>query len=235
MKLVISFCLALLFVTASVAWGSVDELENIGPDNTPVINRIIDGVLVKITPSGGLQMLARTYNDTTATEFAFLGHNGDQNAPLNPDSVSGTRFIGSWVDGENFPEAEPILFEFDKPVTTFGLTTLDLLETGEDAESYVKLVGYNSMGAPVDSMVRFGPQDGSGLDLDWIVSGTGIVKAVLSGSVSQTYPGYGIDDLMLTPQQQGAALDRIGLTVLGLVLAASATLSIRYRRRPSRS
>ena len=188
-------------VTVTISTDSVpadvDGLEDIGPDNTPVTTRLIDGVTVTISTDTGLQMQACTYYDSTAR--AFNGKDLADNAPLNPGNVSGTRFISTLGANSRFQNVEPITFEFDQPVTSFGLTTLDLLEDEEDPTTTLRLQAFDASDALVDEQVRTGEQGPSGLDLDWSVTGTGIVKVRLTGSITGAdIGGYGIDDLVLT-------------------------------------
>jgi hypothetical protein len=140
-------------------------------------------------------MLAQTYYDSTC--YAFSGANDEPNTPLNPENVSGTRFISSnseYING--FPFVQPIIFQFSQPIKFFGLTTLDLCEDN-DPSPMLKLQAYDSSNNLIDEHSRSGPQGPSGLDLDWNVSGNGIVKVLLTGTISEDFPGYGIDDLIL--------------------------------------
>ena len=210
----------------------VDVLEDIGPDTTPVTTRVIDGVTVTISTGAGLQMQACTYYDSTV--YAFTGKDGAVNAPLNPGNVSGTRFISTLGTNSRFQNVEPITFEFDQPVTSFGLTTLDLLEDEEDPTTTLRLEAFDAADALVDEQVRTGEQGPSGLDLDWSVTGTGIVKVRLTGSIIGTDIGsFGIDDLVLIPTVTAVpALDRIGLLVLiGALVTVGCTILMRRRLR----
>jgi hypothetical protein len=172
-----------------------DDLEDIGPDCTAVTTRVIDGVTVNIFTAGGFDMTARTYNDATCD--AFWGRDALINTPLNPGNVSGRRFISSRVPQAGFPEAEPIIFEFDTPVTLFGLTTLDLLEDCHPANAYLALQAYDALGSLLDTHARSGAYGSGGLDLDWSVSDNQIVRVELTGANLENCPGYGIDDLLL--------------------------------------
>ena len=78
-----------------------------------------------------------------------------------------------------FDVVEPIMFTFSQPIASFGLTTLDLLET-PGVLTLQALDGDNDIVAE-DS--KAGLQGPSGLDLDFVVS-TGqpvIEKALLIG------------------------------------------------------
>jgi hypothetical protein len=141
-------------------------------------------------------LTARTYYDSTYV--AFLGENYVPNAPLNPSSVSGTKFISSVDTNINigFPHAQPIIFQFNHPVLYFGLTTLDLCEN-DDPGADLRLQAFDQSNNLIDEHIRTGPQGPSGLDLYWNVSGNGIVKVLLTGAISLEVYGYGIDDLIL--------------------------------------
>ncbi|MBU0616632.1 MAG: hypothetical protein KKI02_02840 [Planctomycetes bacterium] len=189
----VPFAASLLTLAAASA-GVVDDLEDIGPDCTPVTARIIGGVAVTIYTQGGSDMTAHTYYDDTCV--AFWGHNNVINAPLNPENVSGTRFIAS----VGFPGVQPIIFELNAPVTSFGLTTLDLLEddsTCNPVGANLTLRAYDASNDIVDEQALEGAQGSSGLDLDWFVSGDGIVKVELTGGDFGDCGGYGIDDLVI--------------------------------------
>ena len=207
-----------------VASTPVDDLEDIGPDCTPVTIRIIDGVTVDISTAGGSDMTARTYYDGMC--LAFAGHNNGDNAPLNPENVSGVRFISSFSPGVGFPEAQPIIFEFDTPVTSFGLTTLDLLEDGSVCNpggANLTLRAYDASGVVVKEHTRVGGQGPGGLDLDWFVWSSQIVRVELTGGSFGECNGYGIDDLVLTAFRRVGDLNCDGLVDLAdvgpLVLA----------------
>lgn len=182
---------ALCFVSAATVQADVDELEDIGPDLTPISSRTIGDVTVTISTASGNGYWAATYND--ATTHSFTGAGDLTNAPLNPANVSGSRFISTT---EDINHDMPIVFDFSAPVWSFGLTTLDVLEdvdTSPDAE--VRLQGFNG-DLLVDEHVRVGIQGPSGLDLDWQVSHVGgITRAVLMRTAGVISPGYGFDDL----------------------------------------
>jgi hypothetical protein len=209
---------------------SLDDLEDIGSDNTVITTRVIDGVTVTISTGGGYPMRACTYNDDTF--YAFAGAGGATNVPLNPGNVSGTRFISSNVaDGNSsFPYVKPIIFEFDRPVTFFGLTTLDLCETG-DTTAWPRVRAYDASDNLVDNHVRYGPQGDSGLDLNWSVSGAGMMKVELTGDISPDYGGYGIDDLMLAaPPEVVPTFTWAGVGLMCVALAVVA-MALMCRRR----
>jgi hypothetical protein len=194
MRRITTILVACLLAIAGAVAAGFDSLEDIGPDCTVVGSRIIDGVTVTISTHGGYGMVACTYYDSLC--YAFDGADGQKNAPLNPGNVSGARFISSVGPGQRFPYAQPVIFEFDQPVTLFGLTTLDLCED-DDPTAELSLRAYDALDNVVDSHSRSGAQGPSGLDLDWCVTGHGIVKVLLTGTISEDYPGYGIDDLVL--------------------------------------
>ena len=195
MKHITFLIIFFLLMIESYSSAAIDDLEDIGSNCAPVTIRVIDGVTVTISTQGGYPITARTYYDSTC--LAFLGANDEPNAPLNPGNVSGTRFISSYLDSLiGFPQAQPVIFQFDQPVTFFGLTTIDLCEN-QDPVADLKLQAFDYSDVLIDEHVRSGPQGPSGLDLDWSVSGSGIVKVLLTGTISLDAPGYGIDDLIL--------------------------------------
>ena len=187
---------------------SVDDLEDIGSDCTPVLTRIIDGVTVEISTAGGVDVAAGTYGDEEC--WMFMGANSQHNTPLHPEHVSGTRFISSSVPGSVFPDAEPIIFEFDAPVTLFGLTTLDLLEECNTSDATITLRAYDEFNTILDEHTRTGEYGQSGLDLDWFVSGNQIVRVELTGGGLGDCNGYGIDDLVLMASPSVDDLEDIG-------------------------
>ena len=183
-----------LCTMAAPALAGVDDLESIGPDLTPVTTRIIEGVTVTISTAQGSDLLARTYGVPPA---AFLGSGGLDNVPLNPENISGERFISSSGFIGGFDVFEPIIFEFSEPVTAFGFTTIDLFEDGAPPTDFLSLRAFDEPGEVVNEHVRTGPWGPSGVDLDWFVSfAGGITKVHLTGDISIN-PGYGIDDLLL--------------------------------------
>ena len=196
---------------------TVDMLEDIGPDGTPVLSRTIAGVEVTMSSAGG-PLGARTYYDSDPLAFGGIG-GALNNSPLVPSNVSLYRFLRT--DGAFEGEVLPISFEFSSPIESFGLTTLDLLEYGEPDEATVEIRAYDASDILLDEMVRTGPQGSSGLDLDWLVSSPAqdIVRVELTGTV-RNYCGYGIDDLVLVvPEPATLSL-----------LAVGAGLVIRRRR-----
>ncbi len=187
-----------LAVIVSPAQGGVDDLETIGPDLTPVTQRIIDGVTVTISTTAGVDLLARTYG---VLPSAFGGAGGADNEPLNPGNVSGSRFISSSGFAGGFDSVQPIIFEFSAPLVSFGLTTIDLLEDGAPSSDFVVLRAFDTTNTLVAEVLRAGPWGASGLDLDWlVVFHSGITKVHLSGLVTAN-PGFGIDDIVLMPLQ----------------------------------
>jgi hypothetical protein len=182
-----------------------DTLENIGLDGTAVTSRVIGGVTVDISTSTGADMMAYTYFDNAPV--AFKGANGGNNAPLNPGNVSGTRFISTSEVGSIgglINIVQPISFDFSTPVSGFGLTTLDMLESAWSNTDNVRLVALDANGQIIDSQLRTGPQGASGIDLGWFVQSAQaeITKAVLFVSNNGTGAAYGIDDLVVDPAQK---------------------------------
>ena len=179
---------------------TIDTLENIGADGTPVTSRIIGDVVVDISTSAGINLGARTYFDNSPPSFHGAG--SGRNAPLNPGNVSGTRFISTSnlnLSSGNFVQVRPIVFRFSKPILGFGLTTLDLLENSVTASSRITLEARDASGQNVASQTRSGPQGPSGIDLDWYVS-SGLPEItevrLLSNNLSAGQ-GYGLDDLVV--------------------------------------
>ena len=189
---------AILLALPGPARGVVDDLEDIGPDCTSVTSRVIAGVTIEISTAGGIEMTARTYYADECS--AFLGDGTVSNVPLNPGNVSGMRFISSATAPDLFPQAEPIIFEFDVPVAFFGLTTLDLLENGQGCNTVgasLALRAHDASDVMVDEHARAGGHGPGGIDLDWFVSGNQIVRVELTGGNFGECNGYGIDDLVL--------------------------------------
>ncbi len=182
-----------LIFASNLSAAVIDDLEDIGPDGTPVMTRVIEGVTVTITPSSGIHFVSRTYNSLPQ---GFLG-DGGSNIPLNPANISLTRFVSP--DTLDFNGVVPLTFEFDQPVSQFGLTTLDLLENATLSSSNVVLEAFDSQDNLVSELSLTGPQGPSGLDLDWLVSGDDIRKVIMSGSIA-IGAGFGIDDLYLSPE-----------------------------------
>ncbi len=190
----------LLFAqVASVALGAesraVDVLETIGDDNTPVTSRIVNGVTVDISTASET-MTARTYDGGLT---AFVGPGDSPNTPLNPENVSGSRFVStSGPPSGYFQNVQPITFNFSSPAQTFGLTTLGLMTTNIGPTETVTLQAFNASGGVVGQVTRVGPQGAEGVDLDWLIhsSGQDIISATLSGAIV-TGGGYGIDDLVV--------------------------------------
>ncbi len=131
-RVIPNFLLPLLFLAGPVSAQTVfvDDLENIGANWTPITTRVIGGVTVTISTAAGT-MTARTYFDSTS--YAFTGAAGNDNAPLVPANVSGSRFISTSGQNSHFMDHQPITFDFSTPVGAFGLTTIDLLESGSSS------------------------------------------------------------------------------------------------------
>ena len=191
----------LLSSPAALSTTVTDTLEDIGSDGTAVTDRLIDGVIVTISNASGVNMEARTYFNDTFVAFNGAAGNND---PLNPRNVSGSRFISTSGFGVGINKAQPIIFDFSKPVMGFGLTSLDLLEIGVSQTDFVTLEALDSTGFVIDSHTRIGPQATSGIDLDWFVSSSSadILQARLLSSNLGTADGYGIDDLVVQSDNQ---------------------------------
>jgi len=195
----LAFTLIPILLFASVALGVeirvVDELEDIGANQTEITSRIINGITVNFSTKTGITKTKRYNGGGTA----FTGHNGQVNAPLNPANVSGTRFISaSMASRDYFEDVQPITFIFSSRITSFGLTTLDLLETNVGSTETVRLLAFRSNGILVAHQTRTGPQGASGLDLDWFVTSASqnIAYVKLTGTLT-TGGGYGLDDLIV--------------------------------------
>jgi hypothetical protein len=174
---------------AGAATAAVDELEDIGPNDSVVSVRVVGGVVVGMTP-----FLARTYCEPPN---AFMGWGGWK-IPYNPEAVSGTRFISTVG---NFQQAQPFIFTFSEALLTFGLTTIDLLENVASGSGTVILRALDENGEFLTQQLRTGPLGPSGFDLDWeVTSEAGIKQAILLGYVSSAVSAlYGIDDLVVVP------------------------------------
>ena len=186
---------------SSVASGAesraLDDLGDIGVDGTTVTERTIYGTTVDIDFTTGT-MTARTYGSGPT---AFDGAGGSSNVLLDPDSVSGAlgRFVStSSATSGYFSDVTPIDFTFSTPIQSFGLTTVDLMETGLPVAETVTFRAYNSSDVLVAEQIRTGPQGASGLDLNWLVTSSqqDIVRVSLSGTITSG-DGYGIDDVVV--------------------------------------
>ncbi|MGK7932281.1 MAG: hypothetical protein AB4041_12720 [Microcystaceae cyanobacterium] len=221
---------------ASYAAIFTDTLEDIGTDGTIISSRIIGGVEVSLSTDGGFPFFAFTYfNDSPA---AFGTINGF-NVPLVPTNVSGTRFISSCNisagcttnNNGDFISANPIIFNFSPSITSFGLTSLDLLETGVSGSSSITLSAFDVKNNLIDSQTRTGSQGGNGLDLDWFVSSpsTNITRVTFSGNIN-TATAYGIDDLIVGVEPESIPESS---NILGLFLVAGVTIftGIKFKKK----
>ncbi len=219
---------ALLVSSHNVSYAAVftDTLEDIGTDGTTVSSRIIGGVEVSLATDGGFPLFAATYFDNFPT--AFEGSGGNSNAPLVPTNVSGTRFISSCnidagcnnnINGD-FISASPITFTFSQFVTSFGLTSLDLLENSVSASSSITLSAFDDQDNLIDSQTRTGSQATSGLDLDWFVSSSSanIARVTFDGNINAA-TGYGIDDLIVGVEDEAQSVPESS-NILGLIFVA---------------
>ena len=180
----------------------VDTFEDLAPSD-PVITRTIGTVAVTMTPDNGHVLTARTYGDGATEAFSTGSGPAQPNQPANPANVSGVRFISTVIPGtQDFAGAEPMEFTFSRPLTSFGFTTLDLLEPGQPAGEFVSVTAYNAFGDVVATQTRTAPLAGAadGHDLDWFVSSAAsdITRVVLAGNLT-TLTGYGIDDMLVEP------------------------------------
>jgi hypothetical protein len=191
------FAFSLVAISTTVGAATIiDTLEDIGADGSIVSYRDIGGIGVNISVATGEPMRAFTY--FVSDPWAFAGPSGVKNAPLNPDNLSGERFIsGSLVAG--FEINNPVIFDFSSPIQAFGLTAIGLLESGSPATNYLSLVGLDTDGNTVDAQTLTGAQGDLGVDLDFLVSSAinEITQVQLIGDITWL-SGYGVDDLILT-------------------------------------
>ena len=153
---------AFALLSDCVAAQTVDTFEDLGADGTDVLTRTVEGVGIVLSNSGSSNFTARTYGATN--DFAFGGSAGASNAPLRPGNVSGLRFISAATqsDVDYFDSDQPLVFTLDAPVSAFGLTTLDLLESGVGAAESLTLRAFDAQNNVVAEHTRKGPQDPSG-------------------------------------------------------------------------
>ena len=199
----------------------VDDFENLGPDGTNVITRVLGPVNVTITPASGL-MTARTYSPSSP--FAFSGSGQVTNSPNNSSNVSGTRFISTTQQAgvglsESFATATPLGFAFSQPVQSFRITTIDLLEVAGNAGETVTLRALDTNNNVIDLLQRATPQGPAGLDLDWQVSAPGNdIAGVAFGTTLTRSFGYGLDDMGVSrviPGPLAAPAIALALTIVG--------------------
>ncbi|MEQ8765949.1 MAG: hypothetical protein RL885_18670 [Planctomycetota bacterium] len=194
------------------AIGQRDDFEDLGPDGSPVTERQIGPIHVTLGCPDGVVFSARTYGD--GTRRSFDGPRGASNSPLNPQSVSGRRFLATEeLNGGRsvgFSAASPLIFELEPAVQLFGMTTLDLLEDAEDPSASVSLRAFDRDGRIVAEMSRGGEQGPSGLDLDWrvVAEAPVITRVELRAFGTLLRSGYGLDDLRV---QQEAYLDTLDI------------------------
>ncbi|MDJ0581370.1 hypothetical protein [Crocosphaera sp.] len=213
----------------------VDTLEDIGVNGTVVNSRTIGDVEVNISTRNNRDIFAKTYFDNSTIAFAFVGANGQSNAPFNPANVSGSHFISTVLTGDVnsfFDQVKPITFSFSEPILGFGLTTIDLLEPGVTSNNFLSLSVFDASNNLIDSQIRTGSQGSSGIDLDWFVSSenANIVSATLSGNISNS-AGYGIDDIVVITNDSAESIPEssnlFGIVFIALLGLASWTY---YRR-----
>ena len=215
MKAVIVATLSMALATS--AWAVIDDLEDIGSDNTVVSVLVGKGVesgkdfQIEISSSGSSDVQARTYGSSSVRAF------GADNTP----TTIGT---GSSL----FQNNDPIVFDFVQtsdgasyPINAFGLTTLHLgRDPGTSSSAEVTLTAFDASGGVVDSQTFTGGQGSASPTLEFLVSSFGvgdnspiITRAELSGTMTG---GFGIDDLLyLVPEPATLAL--FGAGTLGLL------------------
>lgn len=231
---------------ASAGTVYVDTLDDItGRDGTAVSERNIGGVIVTILPAAGGDLVVATYN-MPHNDYGFLGVGtkgiGPWNVPANPAAVSGSRFLTG--DGDSiftFMAATPLAFLFSEPVQSFGLTTLDVLESGHPSSYVVTFEAFDATGSSLDLQSRSGAKGPSGLDLDWMVSSpfTNISRVVLNGNFDT---GYGIDDLVVEVPARISLFSNDVISTplpsavwLGLGMLGALGVARRFRRKIARS
>lgn len=157
---------------------------------------------------------------------AFYGQG--MNTPIDTSAVSYDKFISpGWFP---FTEGHHVDFIFDKPVESFGFTTIDLLEACVSEDSYLTLLAFGKDGKIIGAMNREGAQGNSGLTLDWEVGGYDqlITRARLIGNLWEGAAG-GYDDFFITDSTPGPLYvpAPAALTLAALPLGA---LGLRRRR-----
>jgi len=168
---------------------TIDTLEDIGANDTEITERIIGGVTVTISVDSGGKMVAGTYYDSSYVLF------GGPNAPLNPGNISLSRFIGLNYGSVRVPN---VTFDFSTPVREFGITTIDLLQTGAASTDNITFQAFNSAASLVDQVSLTGVQGLNGLDLDWhLFSAAGdIVQVKMLNTITRS-GGHGFDDILI--------------------------------------
>ena len=228
MKAVIVATLSMALATS--AWAVIDDLEDIGSDNTVVSVLVGKGVesgkdfQIEISSSGSSDVQARTYGSSSIRAF------GADNTPTG-GAASGSRFVSTTTIGTGsslFQNNDPIVFDFVQtsdgasyPINAFGLTTLHLgRDPGTSSSAEVTLTAFDASGGVVDSQTFTGGQGSASPTLEFLVSSFGvgdnspiITRAELSGTMTG---GFGIDDLLyLVPEPATLAL--FGAGTLGLL------------------
>ncbi len=215
--LVIAVLLCVSYQTALSL--ELDTLEDIGPNETEISQRIIDGVTVQFSVAHENTLKAGTYYDRSY--FCFGGPaNNKGNDPLNAVNVSGDRFIS--IKGPAGPDSDipTVTFDFSDPIREFGFTTIDLLENRGGPNDWIEVFAYNDHGEIIDQQRRDGPQGGSGLDLDWVVSSdwNEIVQVQMLTYITN-FSGNAIDDIYVdhAPVPEPATMVLFSVGFIGVI------------------
>jgi len=233
MKAVIVATLSMILATS--AWAVIDDLEDIGSDNTVVSVRVGKGVesgkdfQIEISSSGSADVQARTYGNSSVRSF------GANNTPTD-GAASGSRFLSTTTIGTGsslFQNNDPIVFDFvhtsdssaSFAINAFGLKTLHLgRDPGTSGTQEVTLTAFDASGGVVDSQTFTGGQGAASPTLEFLVSSFGvgdnspiITRAELSGTMTG---GFGIDDLLYLVPEPAT-----------LAMFAAGTVGLLWRRR----
>jgi hypothetical protein len=232
MKAVIVTTLSMMLATS--AWAVIDDLEDIGADNTVVSVRVGKGVesgkdfQIEISSSGSADIQSRTYGSSSIRAF------GASNTPTD-GAASGSRFVSTTTIGTGsslFQNNDPIVFDFVHtsdstayPINAFGLKTLHLgRDPGTGGSDTLTLTAFDSSGGVVDSQTFTGGQGVASPTLEFLVRSFGvgdnspiITRAELSGNMTG---GFGIDDLLYLVPEPAT-----------LALFAAGTVGLLWRRR----
>ena len=193
-----------------VTFAALLDFEYLAP-GTEINSLMLDGVLVSF--SAGASLTVRSFG--TEGELSFLGAGGTQNSPLAPSDVAGNQFISSVGTGCPIESCTnttlPIDFTFSSPVSGFGLTTFDMLETGDPAIATLTLEVFDESGALVGTQTLTGPQGDSGVTLDFYISTNADAPDIISARLSGAGlgEGFGVDDVVLHREPDQSSRDAL--------------------------